>query len=148
MFKKSAWPNRTLIEYDNFEPFALFCIVDDKSGISGSKESLPATTLGLPDHMVGFILVSEPEDEELDCEEVGVAKIDLRELIKAREDLVEKPVDVFRSGHKLNLHCCLFTIKLPHITIKHFWPAPGFFILTPLGRLGEDKSSETLSFFS
>ena len=54
--------------------------------------------------MVGFILVSEPEDEELDCEEVGVAKIDLRELIKAREDLVEKPVDVFRSGHKLNLH--------------------------------------------
>ena len=97
-------PNRTLKEYDNFEPFALFCIVDDKSGISGSKESLPATTLGLPDHMVGFILVSEPEDEELDCEEVGVAKVDLRELIKAREDLVEKPVDVFRSGHKLNLH--------------------------------------------
>ena len=107
-------PNRTLIEYDNFEPFALFCIVDDKSGISGSKESLPATTLGLPDHMVGFILVSEPEDEELDCEEVGVAKIDLRELIKAREDLVEKPVDVFRSGHKLNLHALLFTIKLLH----------------------------------
>jgi len=70
---------------------------DDKSGISGSKESLPATTLGLPDHMVGFILVSEPEDEELDCEEVGVAKIDLRELIKAREDLVEKPVDVFST---------------------------------------------------
>ena len=62
--------------------------------------------------MVGFILVSEPEDEELDCEEVGVAKIDLRELIKAREDLVEKPVDVFRSGHKLNLHSFLFTIKL------------------------------------
>ena len=96
----------------NFEPFALFCIGDDKSGISASKESLPATTLGLPDHMVGFILVSEPEDEELDCEEVGVAKIDLRELIKAREDLVEKPVDVFRSGHKLNLHSFLFTIKL------------------------------------
>ena len=110
------------MEYDNFEPFALFCIGDDKSGISGSKESLPATTLGLPDHMVGFILVSEPEDEELDCEEVGVAKIDLRELIKAREDMVEKPVDVFRSGHKLNLHSFLFTIKLLHIAIKHFWP--------------------------
>ena len=125
-------PNRTLIENDNFEPFALFCIGDDKSGISGSKESLPSTcTLGLPDHMVGFILVSEPEDEELDCEEVGVAKIDLRELIKAREDLVEKPVDVFRSCQKLNLHSsCLFTVKLLHIAIKHFWPAAGFFLNT------------------
>ena len=111
-------PNRTLIEYDNFEPFALFCIVDDKSGISGSKESLPATTLGLPDHMVGFILVSEPEDEELDCEEVGVAKVDLRELIKAGEDLMEKPVDVFRSHAQSPLF--FFTIKLLHICYQTF----------------------------
>ena len=58
--------------------------------------------------MVGFILVSEPEDEELDCEEVGVAKVDLRELIKAREDLVDKPVDVFRSGHNSQAQCPIF----------------------------------------
>ena len=68
--------------------------------------------------MVGFILVSEPEDEELDCEEVGVAKIDLRELIKAREDMVEKPVDVFRSGHKLNLHFFLFH----HQVTTYYYP--------------------------
>ena len=34
---------------------------------SASKESLTSV---LPDHVIGFILVSEPEDADLDCEEV------------------------------------------------------------------------------
>ena len=40
---------------------------DETAANSASKESLSSL---LPDHIIGFILVSEPEDEELDREEV------------------------------------------------------------------------------
>ena len=41
---------------------------------SASRESLSSV---LPDHIIGFILVSEPEDAELDCEEVKFPNVTL-----------------------------------------------------------------------
>ena len=40
---------------------------DEEASKSASKESLSSV---LPDHIIGFLLVSEPEDADLDCEEV------------------------------------------------------------------------------
>ena len=124
---------------------------------SASKESLTSV---LPDHVIGFILVSEPEDADLDCEEVvgpdflltcnnfsttclqvGIAKVDLKELLREEEDMIDKPVNVYSTEAQSKVSKFLNTGNKPIGTLTLTVKVTNVF--TTLKILERQKSSAT-----
>ena len=43
-------------------------------------------------HSIKFTLISEPQDDDDDCEDMGVAKVSLRQILQQGRDLQEEEV--------------------------------------------------------
>ena len=74
---------------------------------------------GVTDSTVVFTLVSEPPEdkEDQDCEDVGIAKIDLRTILSTGQDIVDMTVDVMTSETQSRVSRLLNTGNKPIATL-------------------------------
>ena len=74
---------------------------------------------GVTDSTVVFTLVSEPPEdkEDQDCEDVGIAKIDLRTILSTGQDIFDMTVDVMTSETQSRVSRLLNTGNKPIATL-------------------------------
>ena len=93
-------------------------VTAEAAATSTSKESLNQPVA--PDHVLVFMLVSEPPDDkpDLDCEDVGVAKLDLKSILDTGEDFIENFVDVYSTEAQSKVSRLLNTGNKPIGTLQ------------------------------